>query len=244
VIAGRTSRRAWSSAGRSSTTWRLKKVLASLIVIGGLSSLTVSGTFALLSSQESNARSSVASGTLTFSNTVNTGTACLSYGGPASPGNVNNSCQALFTSATQNYPGVAITPAKVTIANNGSLSASGLSVYMPACTAAVTPGAPSPGTASPCAAGGAQLYVQETDSSWTPTKCWFPAGAGACGWAASALFVFASNFNSTTSSLDLGRGPASGASRYFQIGMRLPSDASNNLQGKAAVFGLTWHITT
>lgn len=232
------------SAGPASSTWRLKKILAGLIAFGALSSVTATGTFALLNSQESNAGSSVASGTLTFSNTVNTGTACLSYSGPSSPGNVNSSCDALITSATQNYPGVAITPVKVTIANNGSIDASDLSVYMPSCTASATPGAPTPGGANPCAANGAQFYLQETTSTWTPTKCWFPSGAGACAFAASSLFVFASNYLATTSALDLGAGPAHAQSRYFLIGMQLPSTASNALQGEAALFNLTWHMST
>lgn len=233
-----------ASAGPKSSTWRLKKILASLIAVGALTSVTATSTFALLNSQQSNARSSVASGTLTFDNTVNTGTACFSYGGPSSPGNVNDSCQALIASSTLNYPGVAITPVKVTITDDGSINAGDLSVYMPSCTAGSTPGAPSPGGANPCAASGAQFYIQETTSTGTPTTCWFPTGAGTCAFSASSLFVFAANFTSATSALDLGSGPAHAQARYFQIGMQLPSSASNALQGEEAVFGLTWHIST
>ena len=233
-----------ASAGPSSSTWRLKLVLAGLIAFGGLSSLTVTGTFALLTSEESNHGSSVASGTLTFTNTVNTGTACTSYGGPASPGNVNSSCDALITSATQNYPGTPITPVQVNIANNGSLDGADLSVYMSSCTASATPGAPAPGGANPCATNGAQFYVQETTSTGTPTTCWFPSAAGSCAFAANSLRVFATNYTSATSSLDLGAGPAHGQTRYFRIGMQLPSNASNALQGEMAVFNLTWHLST
>ncbi len=222
----------------------MKKVLASLIVVGGLSSLTVGGTFAVLNSQESNAQGSIASGTLTLSNVVNAGTACFSYGGPASPGNVNTTCQALYTSASQNYPGVPIT-AQVTIADNGSLDASDLSVYMPGCTNTVTPGAPAPGGGDPCAASGAQFYLQETNSSFVATNCWFPTvAAGSCAFVANSLFVFKSNFIASTSALDLGAGPAHGQSRYFVVGMQLPSNAGNTLQGQAAQFGLTWHISS
>jgi hypothetical protein len=243
VIAQRAYRRIRGSAGRTSSTWLLKKILASMIVVGALSSLTAGGTFALLNSQQSNAKSSVASGTLTFSNVVNvTGTTCFSYGGPVSPGNVNTTCQALFTSATQNYPGTPIT-AKVTIANNGSLDASGLSVFMPSCTNGATPGAPTPGGGNPCASGGAQFYIQETDASWVATNCKFPSAAGACVFNTSALFVFASNYMAATGALPLGAGPAHGQSRYFIVGMQLPSNASNTLQGQAAQFGLTWHLT-
>jgi hypothetical protein len=233
-----------ASAGRTSSTWRLKKILASLIAIGALSSVTVTGTFALLSSQETNTGSSVASGTLTFSNTVGTGTACLSYSGPASPGNVNTACDALITSATLNYPGVALTPVKVTIANNGSLDAASLSVYMPSCTAAATPGAPSPGGANPCAAGGAQFYIQETNSAGVATACRYPSGPVTCVFSANTLQLFAANANTVTSAVNLGSGPAHGQSRYFLIGLELPSTAGNTLQGEEAVFALTWHVST
>jgi hypothetical protein len=244
VIAVRAYRRVRGSSGSTSSTWLLKKVLASLVLIGALSSLTAGGTFALLNSQESNATSSIASGTLTFTDVVNvTGTTCFSYGGPVSPGNVNTACQALFTSATQNYPGTPIT-AKVTIANNGSLDPKGLSVYMPSCSNGTTPGAPAPGGGNPCASGGAQLYIQETNASWVATTCWFPAAAGSCVFNANALFVFASNYGTTPGALDLGVGPAHGQARYFIVGMQLPSNASNTLQGQAAQFGLTWHITS
>ena len=232
------------TSGPSSSTWRLKQMLAALIVFGGLSSLTATGTFALLTSQESNSRATVASGTFTFDNVVNTGTACFSYGGPSSPGNVNTGCQALITSSTLNYPGVAITPVKVTITNDGSLDAADLSVYMPSCAASATPGAPSPGGADPCATNGAQFYVQETTSTGTPTTCWFPSAVGACSFVASSLHVFAANYNATTSALDLGKGPVHATARYFLIGMQLPATASNALQGEAAVFGLTWHMST
>ena len=81
-------------------------------------------------------------------------------------------------------------------------------------------------------------------SSGTPTTCWFPSAVGACAFAANSLQVFATNVNSTSSALSLGGGPAHAQTRYFKIGLQLPSDASNSLQGEAAVFGLTWHLST
>jgi hypothetical protein len=243
VIVGRAYRRVRVSSGRGSSTWLVKKVLASLIVIGALSSVTAGGTFALLNSQESNALTNVATGTLTFSNTVDTGTACFSYGGPASPSNTNVACSAFFTSATQNYPGVPLI-ARLTLTNNGSLDISHLSVYMPSCTNGTTPGAPTPGGGNPCAAGGAQFYIQETTSGFAATNCLYPAAAGACAFGTDSLSIFATNANSTATALDLGAGPAHAQARYFVIGMQLPSNASNTLQGQAAQFGLTWHITS
>lgn len=240
---GRTYRAIRGSAGRNSATWRMKKVLASMMAIGGMSFVTVTGTFALLNADEINRRDTVASGTLTFNNVANSGTTCFSYTGAGSSGNVNNACQPIFSSASQNYPGV---PAvgTVQITNDGSLDASDLSVYMPSCAMAATPGAPTPGGANPCAAGGAEFYIQETDSLGAATFCWYPANApGACSFVADSLNIFASNGNTTATALDLGPGPGHGQIRYFKIGMQLPSNASNALQGEEALFDLTWHLT-
>jgi hypothetical protein len=245
VIRGLRYQHVRASSGRTSSTWRLKKLLASLIAIGALSSITVTGTYALLNSEETN-HSTIASGTLTFSNTVGSGTACFSYGGPSSPGNVNTGCDALLTSATLNYPGVPITPVNVTITNNGSIDAARLSVYMPSCTAAATPSAPAPGGANPCSTAGAQIYIQETTSAWTATQCWFPASTPPtpCAFASNSVRALAVNVSTPASAINLGSGPAHGQSRYFQIGMQLPSTASNALQGEEAVFALTWRIST
>jgi hypothetical protein len=242
VIGGRSYQRVRGCSGRTSATWRAKKILATMLLVGALSTVTVGGTFAVLNSQESNAHSSVSSGTLTFSNTVNTGSACFSYGA-GSTANVNNTCQAVITAASLAYPGTALTN-KITITNNGSIDASDLAVYMPNCTNIATPGAPAPGGGNPCASGGADFYIQETDASGTATKCWF-LGANPCAFAAgSTLSAFSTGAPSASTALDLGAGPAHGQSRYFVIGMRLPSTADNTYQGQAAQFGLTWHITS
>lgn len=229
-------------AGRTSKTWLLKKVLATMIAIGALSLLTVGGTYAVLSTQDANKGSTIATGTLTFSNTVNAGTACTSYGSGSS-GNVNAACTALITSSTLAYPGVPVTE-KVTIANNGSLDASDLSVFMPSCTASATTGAPTPGGGNPCAASGDQLYIQETNSSGTATACWYPTTGTTCAFSASTLYVFSANYNSSPSALDLGAGPTHSQTRYFVIGLQVPSTDTGSLQGESATFPLTWHMTS
>jgi hypothetical protein len=40
--------------------------------------------------------------------------------------------------------------------------------------------------------------------------------------------------------LNLGSGPTSTNSRYFQIGIKLPSTADNTLQETEALFNLRW----
>jgi hypothetical protein len=230
-----------SAAGRRSSTWRVKKILATVIVLSAMGSVTVSGTYGLMNSEQSNARTSVSTGTLTFGNTVETGTACYSYGGPSS--NVNSACQAVYTSATENYPGTPLI-AHVAILNNGSLGISNLAVYMPSCVAGNTPTAPTPGTANPCDPGGAQFYIQETTQAGAATTCWFPGASGACTFAADSLSTVAMNANSAASAISLGSGPAAGQTRYFVIGTQLPTNAGNSLQGRSATFALTWRART
>ena len=215
----------------------LKKVLASMIVLGSMSFLTITGTFALMSSDVNNG-SSIVSGTLTFSNTVGTGVACYSFNGPL---NANPSCDALLAPSTLMYPGT-LASAKVTIANNGSLDPSSLSVYMGSCTQTASPGAPAytSGGANPCGLNGLQFYVQETNASGTPTTCWFPSGTTTCNLTNNTLFAFANTYKSAGNLLSLGAGPVNGASRYFVIGVELPATASNSLQGQEAQFSLTW----
>jgi hypothetical protein len=233
-------------AGRSSRTRPVKQLLLLLIAIGGLAAITVPGVWALFSADTRNTQQSATSGTLTFSNKVGTGSLCFSYGGSPAPGNVN-ACTALFTytAGAENYPNVPVF-ANVTIANNGSLDASDLSLYMPGgCAPASTPLAPAPGSGNPCSTGGLQMYVQEMQSDFTTViKCRYPAAAGACSFNSNTLNTFATNGTSVATALDLGAGPATGAARYFKIGLQLPSTASNTLQGREAVFSLTWHMTS
>ncbi len=220
----------------------MKKVLLSFLAIGVLSCFTFASVFAVLNSETQNNQTTIASGTLTFGNKVNTGTTCYTYG-TGSSANVNSGCDPLFTNTTLMYPG-ALATAKVTITNNGSLNGSALSVFMPSCTMVTSPSAPAPGGMSPCGSGGAQIYIQETDSSWTPTSCLYPSGSGSCSLLANTMSYLASSRNTVASAWPLGSGPAAGMSRYFIIGMELPTNASNALQGEEALFSLTWHLST
>lgn len=231
-----------------------KKVLASMIVLGSMSFLTITGTFAIMNSDTSNSRSSIASGTLTFSNTATVGTppsqtqtTCYSFNGPL---NANASCALLFDPATLMYPGTLSTPT-VTISNDGSLKPSALTVYMGSCVNAPSgsPNAPSytnPGAgANPCGLNGLEFYVQETDQYGNPLTCWFPAGSSTCPSPpnANGMFAFANTYKSAGNLLNLGAGPAPNQSRYFTIGVGLPTNASNSLQGQEAQFTLTWGFT-
>jgi hypothetical protein len=228
----------------------IKKLLLSLIAVGLIGSVTARSTYAILTSKDSNSNTSLSSGTLTFSNTVNAGTACLSQNGAV---NVNTSCDALVTSASTWFPISSSTPAsteystsKLTIKNTGSLPASALSLYMASCAASTTTGAPSPGGGNPCTSPGSlDFYIQETDSSWNATKCWWPTVAvGACAFTSDTLGQFYGSYHDNTHYYSLGTGPTATGSRYFQIVVAEPVDAGNALQGETATFALYWHMNS
>ena len=234
----------------------IKKLLLSLIAVGLIGSVTARSTYAILTSEGSNPNASLASGTLTFSNTVNAGTACLSQNGVV---NVNTSCDALVTSASTWFPISSSTPVsteysmtKLTIKNTGSLPASALSLYMPSCAASTTTGAPSPGGTNPCCPGGTfpcatgslDFYIQETDSSWAATKCWWPTVAnGACAFTNDSLGSFYNSYH-IAPYYSLGTGPAATGTRYFEIVVAEPVNAGNGLQGETATFALYWHMNS
>lgn len=228
---------------------RLKAVLVATMAVGGLGWLTVPGVYALFSAETRNTQWSAASGTLTFDMSVGGSGTCSTQAGPASPGNVQTSCTALFTydPAQENYPGV-VRNAQVTIKNTGSLDASDLSLYTPSgCSGGTTPDAPAEvvGTGDPCASGGYQIFVQETNSTFTTNvKCYFPTTGTACASSSLGLNTFAASFKTVASALDLGAGPAAQQSRYFLIGLSVPSAAPNTLQGREALLTLAWHMTS
>ena len=238
------------------STRTLKKILLSLVAIGAAASLSVSGTYAILNSSVTNASSTAASGTLTFGNTVGTGTTCYSYGSPSSAANENPACTALFSSSTLSYPGGSQT-ATVTITNNGSVAIAKLSVYMSSCVAQASPGAGAQaGGGDPCSyitdslgnADGPLLSIQETDSLGNATYCWYPdATSGACSptYSQDDWFGIAAQYiNTLAGAKSLGAGPAAGQSRYFKITVGLPANADPRLQGEEALFSLAWHVTT
>lgn len=221
---------------------RLKFLLVASMAAGALGFVAVPKVWALFTAEAGQLPASATSGTLVMNLTVN-GNSCFSYNGPASPGNLNSGCSALYTYAPANelYPGVPVT-VNVTVKDAGTLDASDIRLYMPGgCTVSQTGDAPSAGGASPCAAGGMQVYVQETATlGGPPTKCWLPAGGTTCSFTTNLSTL--ATATTAANGLDLGAGPTSGGSRFFTIGIQLPSTASNAYQGEAASFVLAWHM--
>jgi hypothetical protein len=233
---------------RRTRSRRVKLALLATMAIGAVGGITVPGVWANFTADAGNMQATAMSGTLTMNMTVDRGSgpgaACASYLGTS---NANTSCDAMvvYSPTAELYPGEPKVT-KFALVNTGSLNASDLRLYMPGgCTFVATPDAPAPGGASPCTATGLQLYIQEnSDAVGTPLKCWYPAPAtaGACStWSTVSSFAIR-----TTAALGLtfGAGPNALQTRYFQIGVQLPTNAANTLQGEAARFVLAWHLTS
>ena len=221
-------------------------MLLSVLVVGGLTSFTVAGTYASLTAESTNHNATISSGTLVLSNTVKigttTGSACFSYGSTTN----SKSCDPLVLSSTVQYPGGSVSYAYVTIANTGSVPAGSLALYMPNCTVATTSGATTVGGGNPCTtiANGLAMYVEETDSSFTTTSptatCKFPTISASLCTLTAGSFGFMHTKGSATTTYSLGEGLAAGQIRYYIVAFQLPSTAANNLQGEQANFDLTW----
>ncbi|HZQ80829.1 MAG TPA: hypothetical protein VFB25_02510 [Gaiellaceae bacterium] len=238
---------------RHSGTRPVKKVLLSFLVVGGLSCFTLAGTYATWNSESSDRGISIATGSLTLRNFVGTyptfGPQCDSY---SASNNFNSSCTAVYSASPVFYPSSS-TPAPslidVKVTNTGTINASTFSVYMPTCSAVLNSSAPSgDGGGNPCATGGFEMTINETDSTFSLTdgneKCVFPTTTSAgtpCTYTASTLAFMAAH--KTAGSWPLSGGLASNQTRNFVIGLALPSNPANNLQGEEASFTLTWNAS-
>src|SRR5256885_11099217 len=133
-----------------------RKVLLSLGVVAGIGALAGAGTFATFTAQTTNPNNIFADGTLVLSNTVNSGSACLSTGGGNTDSNANAACDVAFDLSVQK-PGDSDTE-DLTLQNVGSLAASALNTFG-TCTDGNSSGETYHGTGNPCSA--VQFYVQQ-----------------------------------------------------------------------------------
>lgn len=117
-------------------TGKLKAVLTLLMLCGVLSSV-LPGTLASFSAETANPGNTLASGTLTLSNTVDSGNACFSNEAPA----VDNvaSCDTAITFSNV-APGVSSSTATalISVKNTGSIDASELWLWAPSVTPTLT----------------------------------------------------------------------------------------------------------
>jgi hypothetical protein len=223
---------------------RVKILLIATMIVGAFGFVAVPKVWALFTAETSNMSVTAASGTFTMNLQVNgEATNCFSYSAGANADNVNSSCTPLRTDTVANelYPGDSAT-ATVAVENAGSVAASDLRVFMPGgCTFQKTASAAAGNGGNPCSTGGWMFSIQETTSG---TKCWYPVVQNsACPFNADTLSTFSTR-TTATSGLSLGSGPAAQATRTFVIGVQVPSNAANTLQGEAAVFALAWHMTS
>jgi hypothetical protein len=220
-------------------SWLLKKVLLSTLVVGGLSTFTIAGTFATLNSESSNRNSTISSGTLVLSDKVGAASTCFSYTSTTNSG----ACSALVTTGSAQYPGGTAITADVTITNGGSIAASNLALYMPACSKTTTTGATA-GGGNPCTvlANGLAMYVEETDSAFTTgtAVCKFPAASASPCSLMGGSFSFMAGKSASTTAFSLAEGLTVGQTRYYIVALQLPTAADNTLQGEQANFDLTW----
>lgn len=219
----------------------IKKGLLSLLVLGAASGAAV-GTFASFNAQTTNLDNALNTGTLVLSDTVGAAAACLSTNGGTTDVNVND-CSTIFTLSVAK-PGDSQT-GNLTLKNEGSIAATAFKVFTPGCTDGDAPGESFHGTGLACSK--VQFYVQEfADAAFTtPTACVYGAASGATcqfGDATKTLAAFASSYGSDASALPLSGGLGAGASRYFQLGVKLPLDADNTFQGRSASLGFSWFI--
>ena len=228
---------------------RRKKILLSLGAVAVVGAVVGGGTYATFNAQTANPGNVWANGTLVLSNKVGAGTTCLSTGAATGTDtNVNNNCDALFSSTALRKPNDSAT-ANVTVKNEGSLDASALKLYASACTAGDTAGETYKGTADPC--DKVQLYVQRwTDAARTlPAACVYGSTQAltpntcdfaATGAEAKTLGAFATA-NGSTTPLSLGA-LNTGSTGYYTIGVKLPQSTSNAYQGRRASVDFTWTL--
>ncbi|HEX2040781.1 MAG TPA: hypothetical protein VHF47_13740 [Acidimicrobiales bacterium] len=224
-----------------STSWKLLATLG--VVTAAAASLGGGGTFAGFTAEVKNPANAFSNGTLVLSNTKTGGSACLSTGGGSTDTNANAACDTLINASVQK-PGDSATQT-LTVTNSGSLAAAAFKLYSAACTNADNAESHH-GTGNPCSK--VQVYVQQySDSGFTTaSSCLYGGGtATACDFsdAGKTLAAFQTAYGSSTNGLAIGNGLAAGASAYFKVGVKLPSDADNTYQGRKATFDVTWYAS-
>jgi hypothetical protein len=220
-----------------------KKVLMSIGTLGVAAAVASGGAFATFNAQTTNPGNTFATGTLVMSNTVNAGTACLSTAGGTTDTNANAACAAAFNLSVKK-PGDSGT-ANITIKNEGSLDATSLKLFSPACTNADASGEGFHGTGAFCSV--VQLYVQQyTDSTFaTPLACLYGGAVvtNTCDFSDSSktLGGFVTAYPDAANALSIGA-LNTGTSSYFKVGVKLDSTANNSYQGRQGTIDLTWYM--
>ena len=225
-----------------------QKLLLSLGVAAGIGALAGAGTFATFTAQTTNPDNAFQNGTLVLSNTVDTGTACLSTGaGTNTDTNAFTSFDTAF-GVTLAVPGDTDS-ADVTLINDGSVPASDLGVFSSGCTNANVSTETYHGSGNPC--NKIQITVQQySDPFSTASTCLYGAATGnVCNFsdATKTLASFITDYPNSGDLLSLGTLAAKNGgttdTAWVRVSLQLPSDADNTFQGRQATFALSWYMT-
>lgn len=218
------------------------RIALTALVLVGLLAVVGAGTFAGFNAETRNPGNRFATGTLVLGNTKASGASCLSTAGGTTDANVNLACDQLFD-VSVSKPGDSAS-ARVTITNQGSVAASALRVYSADCVDADVATETYRGTGNPCST--IQLVIQRyADAAFTtPVECVYGGGsASTCDWsdATKTLAAFRGTHGDAATGKTVGSGLTSGAARYFEVRLLLPSTADNTFQGRQATVDLTWY---
>jgi predicted ribosomally synthesized peptide with SipW-like signal peptide len=217
-----------------------RRLLMSFLLVGAVSSVAGVATFASFSAQTTNSGSTFATGTMVLSDKVNAASACLSTAGLDTDSNANAACTAAFA-LTAKKPGDSDTSAHLTLKNDGSIDATAFKLYAAGACAAANDAETYHGTGNPCTV--VDLYVQETASDFsTNVACFYPTGLGTnCAFNDTKTLSDFSATYLTGTPLSVGA-LTNGATRYFVLGVKMPSGTGNSMQGRQASIGFTWEI--
>lgn len=234
------------ASSRDTNASFFRRMLLTLMVIGGVGSTISAGTFASFNAATTNHASTFTSGSLVLSHQVNAATACLSTAAAATTDSNDNSAGVGCTASINNTL-VKLgdtSQSNLTISNAGDLAGQ-LSYRASTACATSNNGGYYSGTGDMCAA--ASMVIQEYTSAarTTPTSsCVFPYSASAScpvlGTAGTAPFQLPSV---TPQALGpIGAAGSGTQERWFVVRMQLPNTASDALQGRRATFALTWSL--
>jgi hypothetical protein len=206
------------------------------------------GTFASFSGSTSNS-STFATGTLVLSNKVGSATTCFSTGASTTTDVNDQACDALFTTTTAKPGDVATV--NVTLKNEGNLDASALRAFATGTCANTQNLVATPYTGSGNLCHVLQLTIQEYSDAARTTVAGCRYGdasvTNTCDFGDASKTVdgptpsFGFLYPNAGQALDMG-GFTSAASRYFTIGVQMPSSADDTYQGRQAAFGIKWTI--
>lgn len=230
----------------------LRKLLYTMIVVGGLASTVGAGTYASFNASTQSASSTFSTGSLVLDRNVSA-TTCWSFGAAASTdANANASCAAVV-----NLSRVKIGDSNtvdIVLTNGGSLPGTLSFGAVSACVSGANPGVNwTLGTGDMCTH--TAFVLQEWSSGFGSafSTCAYPASAvSGCSFTTPASLTANASPPSpavgATPGLPLASSPrtlgaiAAGASRYFRMTFVLPTGVDNQLQGRRAQFQLVWSL--